>query len=355
MNEKEVLFLLSDCFLEENDEEFGELDFSKLFGEIVLNRVEGMAYQNLEKMKKVKFPKVFKNALKKLYYQNCVLTEEYICSLKYLASILKGATFNYALLKGAVLNTLLYQKGLRLSNDIDILIAECDIDKCQKLLINNGFVQGEYKEGEGIIQATRKDVIMSRMNYGETIPFLKIYNNDIIMVDINFSLDYKPQKGHRIVESMLQEKRKIQLEEYNFFSLCKEDFFIHLCCHLFKEATTINWVKDKRDLMLYKFSDINLCLHTFMSEKIVSQIVFKSERNGLQKEVYYTIKNTQEIFPTLRNNRYANFILDSLSIDDISFMKAIYNTDDRKSYFYTCDFREWFMNDNRYQSLIGGE
>ena len=355
MKEKEVLFLLSDCFLKENEREYGELDYSKLFGEIILNKVEGIAYKNLEKMKKVKFPQVFKNALKKLYCQNCVLTEEYICSLEYLAEILKDAPFNYALLKGAVLNTLLYSKGLRLSNDIDILIDECDIDNCQKLLTDNGFVQGEYEEGKGIVPATRKEIIMSRMNYGETIPFLKVYNNNIIMVDINFSLDYKPEKECKIVECMLQEKRKIQLDGFNFYSLCDEDFFIHLCCHLYKEATTINWVKDKRDLLLYKFSDINLCLHDFMSEELAQKIVLKSKENCLQKEVYYTIKNTQQIFPDIRNSHYANLILESLSINDISFMKEIYNTDDRKYYFYTCDFREWFMNENRYQSLIGEE
>ena len=35
-----------------------------------------------------------------------------------------------------------------------------------------------------------------------------------------------------------------------------EDFFLHLCAHLYKEATTLPWIEMHRDMTLYKYCDI---------------------------------------------------------------------------------------------------
>ena len=37
-------------------------------------------------------------------------------------------------------------------------------------------------------------------------------------------------------------------------------FFIHLCAHLYKEATTLPWIEMHRDMTLYKYCDIHMML-----------------------------------------------------------------------------------------------
>ena len=71
------------------------------------------------------------------------------------------------------------------------------MEKCQQVLLENGFIQGHIR-GRKIIKATREEIILSRMNYGETIPFCKFWEGRYLCVDINFSLDYKPMKDNTV-------------------------------------------------------------------------------------------------------------------------------------------------------------
>lgn len=110
--------------------------------------------------------------LKSTLDYNVRKTKDYIDNVKYIGTIMSEASFNYALLKGAYLATKVYEIGNRTSNDIDIFLHSSDLTECQEILEKNGFIQGYFANGE-IIPATRREILMARMNYGETVPFLK--------------------------------------------------------------------------------------------------------------------------------------------------------------------------------------
>ena len=57
-------------------------------------------------------------------------------------------------------------------------------------------------------------------------------------------------------------------KELSIPTLNDEDFFIHLCTHLYKEATTLPWVQMRRDMTLYKFSDIYLLMSQFSDSDV---------------------------------------------------------------------------------------
>ncbi len=114
-------------------------------------------------------------------------TISYRNSVADLSGILTGIPIRYAALKGAYLCSM-YPIGLRTSNDIDILVDKNDIGIITERLLANRFKQG-YIKNASFLPATRAEIISSRMNRGETVPFV-LEREDVKMryleVDVNF-------------------------------------------------------------------------------------------------------------------------------------------------------------------------
>ena len=340
-----ILFQIADLFLDHVDLN-EEILFGQLLGEICLNRIEGLAYIKLRN-KKGEFPKEFIQTLENVYTANQEENKKYKQSLKELARIFEQASFDYAFLKGSILITKIYEEGIRRSNDVDILINESSITECQNLLISNGFVQG-FKVGNNEIRnATRKEIIISRMNYGETVPFVKKINGEVLVVDLNFSLDYKPEIGESTVKKMLDKKVELNYEDVKLCTLQYIDFLIHLCCHLYKEATTFDWIKRNRDLQLYKFSDINILINLYINDDNVGKLVGRIIELGVVKECYYAFANSLVIFPNLSRIEAFNKLLSGIHPESIEYMKQIVDPKNNNIFEYRISFEEWFNCDNR--------
>ena len=348
---EKLLYKLSDEMSNEkiNLADYG-VDLDKLFCSIIKNKIIGIAY---DKIIDTFNNRELRKAFISLYEKNLQSTDIFYDYLIYLSGLLSSCKFRYALLKGAFLTTQLYKKGHRTSNDIDILINKEDITELQELLKNNGFVQGKYDLiNKVIVPASRKEIINSRMNYGETIPFLKLISGNLLEVDINFSVDYKPSEDNSIVSELLNSIIKIPVGNTYFYTLDSTEFLIHLCCHLYKEATTYNWVKTQRDLMLYKFSDINVFLHKFASADFFEKLRLKIKELGLEKSCYYTFENSSVIYPNL--NKIVGFedFKNMIRPEDTGFMKEIVNPQEKCTLYYDMDFRDWFACENRAEKLL---
>ncbi len=347
----ELLFRLSDIYMEETEDTLIPSDSSSLLGDICINRIGGIVYNNLKKMKNFEVQKEFKTTIEAVYKDNIIKTKKFKRNIKYLSNIFKNVSFDYAFLKGAFLSTILYESGCRTSYDIDILINENDITRCQNLLLTNGFVQGVYDKDIGIKPATRSEILMSRMNYGETIPFVKIIEDEPVSIDLNFSVDIKPNGDNPIVPELLMSAVEVGFEDVTFKTLNKVDFLIHLCCHLYKEATTINWVQWNKDLQLYKFSDINIFLHQCILKEELHEMKDRIIRFGVEKECYYTFKNAIVIYPKLKDVEGLEKLLKEIKPNNTKFMNQIYDPMNRKVIEYDLSFEEWFMNKNRFNYL----
>jgi len=336
-----LLFKLSDIFMKEEETIISDNSIY-LLGEICMNRVAGIVYKNLKKIKKFGATSEFVNSLRVIYEDNIEKNKRFAENVTYIAKLFEEEKFQYALLKGAILTTTLYESGCRTSNDIDILINESDISKCQNVLLNNGFIQGTYEEGHGIIPATRREILMSRMNYGETIPFVKLVDSEPLEIDLNFSVDFKPQKDKDIVSMLIDETICISYNEVTLRTLNYEDFLIHLCCHLYKEATTLYWVEEKRDLTLYKFCDINLFLHSYSSPEFFERLIKRIKEFGVEKECYYTFYNSSIIYPNLNDIKGFNECLKIIEPNELDFMQQIINPENKRVYKYELNFLNWF-------------
>ena len=348
-----TLFQISDMYMEEDNVLEVINDYSLFIGEICMNRITGIAYKNLEKCHKLRLPKEIENILFASYKDNINRAERFIEKLKYLASIFENANFPYVFLKGAFLTTQLYPKGYRTSNDIDVLIKETDISLCQSILSMNGFVQGYYNRNEKrIIPATRKEILFARMNFGETVPFVKMFGHSELYVDLNFSVDFKPiSPDNNLIDFFLDNRKKVSFQEMEFYSLDECDFLIHLCCHLYKEATTIEWVKEHRDLQLYKFSDINVFLHRFNGDIFWEELKNRIIRYGVQKECYYTFNRVLLIYPQLKAISGFVKIVEMIRNDNDVYLNIIVEPKTGKEFVYELPFEEWFITHNKLEYL----
>ena len=268
----------------------------EVLGHLFANRMQGVAFGTLKKHQLLeKVNREFRNSLAYAYEQNTQKNESFYQCVAMLNDILSSCGCPIAMLKGAYLCSL-YPSGYRTSNDVDLLVSSSNVTTIGKLLSRVGFVQGSVRNGE-FVPATRQEIIASKMLRGETVPYIKEVGlpfMKFLEVDINFSLDYKNGTDN-IVEKLLSKVRKKQTTADLIPTLCNEDFFIHLCTHLYKEATTLPWIKMGRDMTLYKYCDIYMLL-TQSSDDQIQQILQRSLDLGLEKICAYAILETIELF-----------------------------------------------------------
>ena len=287
-SEKELFFYL--CrFSDVNEDRLNELldhgATPHVLGQLFFNRMQGIAYGVLKNAGLLgKVNREVRNSLAAAHRVNIEKNQSFNYCLQYLSNVLAEQKGKYAMLKGALLCGT-YPAGYRTSNDIDLLVRAKDVTAIGESLSEAGFQQGHVRNNV-FIPATRKEIIESRMMRGETVPYILEINlpgMKFLEVDINFSLDYK-NGDEELLSDLLDHAKEVRVNGIDIITLSSEDFFIHLCNHLYKEATTYPWVKMKRDMTLYKYCDIYLLLNKF-SEEETQMLVKRIQEMKMEKFV----------------------------------------------------------------------
>lgn len=127
-------------------------------------------------------------------------------------------------------------------------------------------------------------------------------------------------------------------------TLDKNDFFLHLCCHLYKEATTLPWVEMNRDMTLYKYADIYMLLDE-MTEADIAELFARANDFELEKVCAFAILQTLALFDVKHDT--AKNISKQILEDDPDFLQRVISPSEKKIYVYkTNDIAErFFMND----------
>ena len=317
-----------------------------VLGKLLLHRMGGIAYGVLRECGLLSaVNREFRTTLYSIYTASCLKNQSFYQSLTLLADCLQDVTVPYAALKGAYLADK-YPLGYRTSNDIDLLLAPEHVTEISGKLMQAGFKQGYVRNGI-FREASRSEIIYSRMNKGETVPYILKTNYpfmEFVEIDLNFSLDYKPSDGET-VKRMLNTYRKTTSELH---TLNKEDFFIHLCAHLYKEATTYAWIEMGRDLSLYKFADIYLLLCEFEAQDYVV-LEQRIHELGMEQECVYAMLGTEQLF-SIRDAGFLSCIK-RLSQNGTTILDKVIDPARGKEYVYTVDFCTRFFDENRKNHL----
>ena len=298
MNEKEKMLFKALCRFKDEFLDYSLIKYAtpSVLGHLFFNRMQGIAYDVLRGNNLLgKVNREFRSSLEAAYHQNVQRNKSFQRCVAELSEILSHCNCRVAMLKGAYLCTH-YPEGYRTSNDVDLLVSPRDVTTIGKLLTSAGFKQGSIRNGE-FIPATRREIVESKMTRGETVPYIKEVNLPFMRffeVDINFSLDYKGGNEGMLLD-MLSNAYTKKEKGISIPTLSDTDFFLHLCAHLHKEATTLPWIEMHRDMTLYKYCDIYLLLLE-MTETQLMKVWERAKQLKMENIFAYAILETNALF-----------------------------------------------------------
>jgi len=348
MKQKEIDLFKSLCSFESEsfDDDLLNAATPAVLGHLFFNRMQAIAYGTLNKHGKIdKVNREFRNSLKDAYVRNTEKNESFFQCIQHLDNVLSECECKYAMLKGAYLCKL-YPIGYRTSNDIDILVHSKDVSEIGSALLKAGFSQGYIRSGK-FEHATRRDIIEAKMMRGETVPYIKeidLPGMKYIEVDVNFSLDFKPGDT-ALIKEMIDNTVVEETMDFRVKTLRKDDFFVHLCSHLYKEATTMPWIEMRRDMTLYKYCDIYMLLND-IPEKHIDFLFKRGKELGMEKICAFTVLQMSNLFDF--SNSYAVECATTVLDTDPDFLHIIESPKEKKKYIYTeKDISKRFFADNR--------
>ena len=304
------------------------INWYEFLGITMINRVNGVVYKNIKDMYDV--PRYVDYFMKMAYLEQKERTRIHREEIIKVSELFEKNNIRHAFLKGAVLNTIIYNPGDRISNDTDVMINIEDTDKAVELLKQEGYIQGEVKNGI-LVPATKKEILFARLNTYELVPMNKPVDDRYLPfheLDINYRLGNDSSQEEAI--KLLERTEIINGNGYGIRSLPLEEFLIFLCIHHYREAVMIFKIAYCDDLTLYKYMDIHFLLSLFESR--INWGLFKDKAKMMNriKDVYYTLYTTEQLYPETISEEKLNMF----KPEDISYLNE-YRGRDNSDEVYT--------------------
>ncbi|QUI23839.1 nucleotidyltransferase family protein [Vallitalea pronyensis] len=323
-NEEKIVILGSRItFSQKNKDSLRELcikdiDWYNVFNIAIKNKVATLVWYNLMKLKlENKIPHKLERIIYFYYIGTKKRNKAYINDMKKILSILQENNIYSAPLKGGYLIPNMYKDyGIRTISDVDCLVKRSDVSRIISIMESLNYTQGDYDYQSNSIQPIdREKQILWKMNMNNLYPFKKISKSEyfkFIEVDFCFSLDLNLDLSP--VEVMISEIQEDN--DFGLYTLKPSHFFVHLCCHLFKEATNTMWIVLENDLNLIKFCDVREYMLNNMDEDMKKEAIEFAKDNHLEKAIYFTIYYLKEIY----NDGYEDELIEQLEISNDSFI-----------------------------------
>ena len=185
---------------------------------------------------------------------------------------------------------------------------------------------------------------MWKMHVGNLYPHsLSIANQYCDFVSIDFSYDVDLRKDYKATQEMLNNSVINELYGTEAFLLSKIDFLIHLCIHLYKEATNVQWVIYHADLNLIKFCDVREYTKAIIEK--LDEEVFYNRIQALRAEeaVFYTFYYVDYLF----EENFSSSLSENLNIRDIDYLsKYGYNDYDSPAVWKKTFYERFFSTSN---------
>jgi hypothetical protein len=325
-NEQKLLLLTSRLTFSEADEVEllevlkNKLDWFYILNTAIKNKVLPLMWNNLSKRYcQYYMPNRIEQISRYYYLGNRECNTIYLNELKKVLNNTTAKGIPCIPLKGAFLIPNMYKDfGIRLVGDIDCLIKKSDIRRIRSAMNEIGYFEGDYDyKDKKIKQISREEDILWKMKMNNLYPFKKICNSeyvDFTEFDFSFSLDL--DLNIEAVETMVNRSSIRKSDTYKSLKIC--DFFVQLCCHLYKEASNAMWVALGKDLNLIKFCDVREFVINFMDDAAKNEAVEFALKYGFQKALYFTVFYLREIYC----DGYETELIDSLNVKDTDFLNS---------------------------------
>lgn len=301
----EILKLQNDDIVLENQSEWiVDIDWNKFLELAMHHRVHPYIYPKVNEVNKGLIPSHIMNILRQNFKENMFRMLFLSSEMEQVSKWFIENEISTLFLKGPALAHDLYGNvSLRTSCDLDILIPINQLEKAERILLEQGYVKDEY------IQTVLNDWKWRHHHITFFHPEKKI------KLEIHWRLNPGPGKEMKFVE-LWRRKRKSTLVSNPVYVLGKEDLFIFLCSHGARHGwSRLRWLVDVNKMIDQELNwlEINQLLNKYQSGHIVGQALILS--NGLLNS---TISEEMKIWT---NKKYAR----RLAQDALFYLKQMIN------------------------------
>ena len=285
--------------------------------------------------------------------KNKILNYNRISSCSKIFETLEKLRIPYAVIKGAYLDKMAYKNiGLRYSYDIDFLIEKKNYNKVHRLMLESGFVAGEWNAIENKIdEATRESVIYNLMYTHQAVPYVKIekfsgYEQDI-SVDLNFSISWGEDKqGFSLTTQLLDDTQIIEYENVKYRVLNPEAFLIQICMHSYRDMNTLFLIKTGK-FQLRLLCDVFYFIFFNVEKLNAEKFINICKQHNYEKYIYYVLYYTTEVFD---NFFWIDYVMKCIKPKDVSFLDT-YGISSGEIKKWPIDFRDRVMSCDLFNTL----
>lgn len=268
-----------------------KLDWYKILNYCIKNKVVSLVWFNVKKWNlNVNVPNPLFDIFEYYTYMTGLRNEILINEAHRIQKCLMKNGIKAIPLKGLIIIPQIYKSlQIRHMNDIDMMIDMAQRNEIEKYMLELGFIQGRPDRlKDKIINYSRSEQIAWSMKMNN-MPLYTIMRDEMyarfVEVDFTFGIDFN--RKNSAVSKMLSNSHYDK--ETDFECLDSIDFFIHLCAHLYKEATTAVSVVYFQDINLIKFCDVREYFVKCYNEKWFKSMIKRAEKYDALKAVYYSL------------------------------------------------------------------
>ena len=322
MKEQEVIIKLSKMNMTKEDKNFviKEVEKGVNWKEIVYlasrNKTLPLLWKNIKELHSESFVPVH---IRKMiqYVVIGVRTDNilFLNEFEQIKSLLLQEEVLFLPLKGIYMIPNIYKScDIRTMGDIDCLVDRKDVTKVQKVMAELGYVQGEIDLAKKEIKPfERFKEIVWNTQMTNMPPFYKLSDESslgYVKVDFSVCLDF--DRNYDLTQKLLKDAN-INSE------LRTVVLFLHVCAHLYKEATNDTYIKLNKDVNLVKFCDVREFLLSHEKENFLDCVVKYANANGLGDALYYSLYYLIQIY----GDDYSNTLkrINMSDVDIISYYK----------------------------------
>ena len=286
-----------------------ELRWDKILSFALSAGIAPLFYYSLKGIPESSFiPRHIMDQLKQAYFQN-LARNTYLCAeLRRILSSFNNEDIDVVILKGASLAGLVYPNiGLRVFNDIDILVRKPDLPASEEIMSKLDYATTDSK------------VIRNyyRKNHHHLAPY--IHPEKSILVEIHWNISPYIQID---IDDWWNRVREATINDYKVLVLCPDDMLLHLCLHLFSSGYLGN--------MLRGICDISETLKHFWEAFNWQAIRTQTEKYHVTKE-FYSILSVSKLLYGNNGNFLSSIDTHKADLSLVSLMQKVALTQDKAS------------------------
>ena len=224
-----------------------------------------LLYNSLKRIRESSLiPPHIMDQLKEAYVQN-LARNTYLCiELRRILASFNNEDIDAVVLKGATLAGIVYPDiGLRVFNDLDILVKKNDLPAAEKIMSKLNYATNDSKEIRNYY----------RKNHHHLAPYIHPEKSTIVEIHWNISPYIQID-----IDDWWNRVREATINDYKALILCPDDMLLHLCLHLFSSGYTGNTLRGICDIA----ETLKYYSQAFNWRAIRTQI----EKYNISKEVY---------------------------------------------------------------------